>query len=464
MVLTEKHHPVFLSVLQFMKRKELVQTGDHVIVAVSGGIDSMVLMDILANAAPILGCTLSVAHVNHRLRGRSSDADERFVKGEAKKRGLEFRSGRVDVKRTAEQEKLSVQEAARRLRYGFFDQVRMELGARHIATAHHADDNAETMLFHFVRGTGIKGLAGIPAVREAYIRPLLGVRRKEIAAYAKSRRIQYREDASNRSTDYTRNYIRRSVIPLLERRVNPGLSETLRKESELFSRLTEHIGRETEAAVARTLQGGGIDIEALASLPPFLRSMVVKEALERNGIEPVFTLIEALEGLAKRQKGSVADIDAGRIAERTDRSIIIRSRGTRSPFETELTTGGTVTAGAYRLSLSAGRKDNRRTAGSSVEQIDAAAVTLPLTVRSWRAGDAFVPLGMSGRKKLSDLFAEKKLTAAQKSEVPIVLTGDRIVWVGGLRLDERSKVTAGTRRVLTLTMTPHGDQEDHHRQ
>jgi len=244
---TDRHtETVTQSTLQFIKKKGLFSAGQHVIAAVSGGIDSMVLLDFLAKQKDLLKIRISVAHVNHMLRGRESKADEKLVLRTANALGLPFYIKDVSTRQTAQRNKRSIQETARELRYEFFDNLKRSLKADLIATAHTADDNAETMLFHFVRGTGIHGLSGIPVRRDRYIRPFLSATRKEIEQYAKIHAVQFRHDASNQKEEYTRNFIRHSVIPKIIGRINPSLSQTLQRESETFGLLSDFVDTEVE--------------------------------------------------------------------------------------------------------------------------------------------------------------------------------------------------------------------------
>lgn len=460
-----ERQPNFLSqsVLQFIKKKELIRPGQHVIVAVSGGIDSMVLLDILANLRGILKIELSVAHVNHGLRGPASAADEVFVEKKAAEYRISCWTTSVAAKESAVKRKISLQEAARELRYEFFDNLKKSLKADLIATAHNANDNAETMLFNFLRGSGLQGLSGIPLHQRSVIRPLIIASRPEIEEYAKQNNILFREDASNAKEIYTRNLIRKKVIPLIEEKINPAVVQTLRKESEIFTSLQAFIIAATENAAKRIIAGSTIRLKEFTKVHPFLQLSVVKSLLEGMNIEPSFSIIETVSALANNQKGAVVEISNSLIAERTSDAIVIGRRRMNEDFHFTIDAPSTVHHDAFTISVRPAKSQNIGTKSSSKEYVDAEKIQFPLTVRTWKPGDVFYPLGMNGRKKLSDFFGEQKLTQQQKSEIPVVLSGDSVVWIAGLRLDDRCKITNTTRSFYTLSIKFH-DKKNHRRQ
>jgi tRNA(Ile)-lysidine synthase len=460
---TERYHePVSQSFLQFIKKRGLIRTGQHVIAAVSGGIDSMVLLDLLAKHKDQLKISISVAHVNHMLRGKESKGDEKLVVKAANAYGIPFFVKEVQTKKLAAQEKISIQEAARKLRYEFFDYLKSSLGAQVIATAHTTDDNAETMLFHFFRGSGIEGMSGIPVMRNHFVRPLLSTTRKEVVQYAKSNKIKFREDSSNKKEHYTRNFIRHTVIPQIERKINPALTQTLLKESEIFSLLSDFVNQEVDRRYPAVVQETSIALNALQDVDPYLRQMIVKKLLLHVHVEPSFSIIDAVLDLMNRQKGSAADVHKQWIAERTADHIVLRQRSESGGFSHVITSLSSVTNDRFTFSIRRVRNGkNKRSNDPSIEYVDGDRISFPLTVRSWSVGDSFMPLGMKGKKKISDLFGEKKMTSEQKSSTPVVVSGDAIVWVAGVRLDDRFKITRSTKSIYQLSITYHGKKNDH---
>lgn len=455
-------HPdtVRQSVIRFVQEQSLIRPGDHIIAAVSGGVDSMVMLELLATLRRRWNLIISVAHMNHGLRGNAADLDEQLVQVRAGELGVPFYSERVSVKKLASVSGQSVQTAAREARYGFLQQLKRVLKADRIATAHHAGDNAETILFNILRGTGLQGLTGIPAHRDGIIRPMLILRREDIAAFAAARSIPFREDASNAKSDYSRNFLRQQVIPKLEKRINPALIDTLGKEAELFASLNDFVVQSVAEATVRVVKSDTLSVKELNGLPLFLRRSVVKGQLERSGVEPSVTAVNRVLELMERKKGSTAEVSGNLTAELTVTGIVLRS-GILGRFACTLAAPGTVKEAGFEFSVKASKKGNIRKGHPSKEYVDAEKLRFPLTVRSWEPGDSFIPLGMKGKKKLSDLFGERKLTSEQKAAVPVILSGDIIVWVGGIRLDDRFKITKTTRSFYQLTLRSYGKTHGH---
>src|ERR1039458_4568458 len=258
--MTKKHRSpeLYEGVKRFVHSHGLIRQGITVLAAVSGGIDSVVLLDLLTLLSVEWELQVVILHVNHQLRGREASADEKFVESLAKCYNLRLFTARVETKKEVARKKVSIQEAARDLRYAFFLTEKAELHADVVATAHNANDNAETLLLNFFRGTGIDGIAGIPVHRNgaSIVRPLLFATRQEIIAYARERKLKFREDSSNLTDKYSRNFLRRKVIPLLEKRVNPSLVKSLSNSAAIFKNcaefLREHIQRAWSLVVAES--------------------------------------------------------------------------------------------------------------------------------------------------------------------------------------------------------------------
>ena len=443
---------VVQEVSRFARANDLFHRGDSVLAAVSGGVDSVVMLDVLAFIADEWGLVLRIVHINHLLRGRESDADENFVRALAERYGIPISVERVETKKFAATKKLSTQEAARELRYEFFFRMLTSCKAQSVATAHTANDNAETMLMNLLRGTGIDGVAGIPIRRNenSIVRPLLSVSRQEIAAYAKQKKLAFREDSSNASDKYSRNYLRRNIIPLLEKRINPSLIRTMSQSSAVFRNCAEYLDgqvrRAFSAAAAEKNDGVFLGVDALMNEHPYIRQMVIHSLFLGKGIELSFDRIAALLALIDAEKGSRADCGNGWVAEKESGQIFIFQSGTLAPFSYLLNSEGTLKGGSFSLSVEkCGRIPNKLTAHTSTEEyVDARKVRFPLRVRSWKEGDAFVPLGMRSRKKVSDLFVDMKISRVRKEAIPIVESNGDILWVAGCRLDDRCKITPTT--------------------
>jgi tRNA(Ile)-lysidine synthase len=460
----------------FVQRHALIEPHARVVVAVSGGIDSAVLLHLLAGERRRLHLALLVAHFNHGLRGAAADADEAFVRQLAAEYGLPCVSGRADVRAIAASRGSGIEEAARAQRYSFLEDLLTHHPSACIATGHNADDNAETVLFHLFRGSGLRGLAGIPIARNngTIVRPLLFASRSEIAAYAASAGIRFREDASNASDDYTRNIIRHHILPVVRDRIQPDVAQTLLRSSALVRDADTFV-----TAIART----GLDriltrrtgeevllpLSLLSPQPDAVRSTMIVEALaEVTGMRPGFELTQRVLALIPARTGARVFLGNGWLAAKVRGGIRIgRLPATAAytlPVECDIPVvvrGGTVLC----TRVPRGMFDERpRQPG---EYVDAGMTGITgLQVRSWQKGDAFVPLGMRRRKKLSDFFIDTRVPVHDKHRTPLLTTADgTIVWVCGLRIDDRFRITDSTTDVLRLqfqreNIEQHGEESE----
>jgi tRNA(Ile)-lysidine synthase len=418
------------------------------------------LLDLLSLLSAERKFELAMVHVNHQLRGREAAADERFVRSLADRLELPLFVARVDTKKEAATEKISIQEAARNLRYAFFATKKSELRADAVATAHNANDNAETMLLNFFRGTGIDGLAGIPVRRDedSVVRPLLFATRAEIGAYAREKRLKFREDSSNRSDKYSRNFLRRNIVPLLEKRINPSMVQTLSQTSAVFRNCANYLAERVQSAIPAIVveENGEILFRkgGLRKQHPYLRQMIVHNALLRKRIEPSYERIAAVLSLLDAEKGSRVDCGSGWRAENESDRILLSRRNATADFSYLLKKEGTVTNDFFTLSVQkCSDIPNTLGARSSIEYVDARTVRFPLRVRSWNKGDFFIPLGMKHRKKVSDLFVDLKISRSEKNRIPILESDGKLMWVAGIRLDDRCKITPTTTEAYKLSIT-----------
>ncbi len=440
---------------EFILTNGLVHRGDRILVAVSGGVDSVVLLDLLARERKHLNLTLVIAHMNHGMRGAESDGDEEFVRSLSDTIECPLVTYRENVAAISEREKTGIQETARRLRYTFFERAMQQHGCLAVATGHNADDNAETVLLNLLRGSGIPGLGGIPAVRSGVIRPILFARRDEIEQYAAERRLGYRNDSSNTKDDYRRNYLRHQIVPLIVREINPNLSGTLRRTSEIMQSLQSYLSEETRRLFPEYPEWEHtLPVDRLIALPPILRSSAMAELTHRiTGHQPGFEQIAAIEGLLHDETGSVIQINSewGVFRERK----VLAFRKTSDPASWNLVVGPNAEyegPGFVFRSVELDRADLRWDPSRDVEFVDAALLEgKTLRLRTWRPGDEFIPLGMKHPKKISDFFVDEKVPLFEKQSFPLLETGDgSVVWLCGKRIDERFRVTETTRRVLRL--------------
>ncbi len=415
------------------------------ILALSGGIDSMVLADKLlkANAVFVL------AHCNFHLRGAESDGDEQLVRAYAERNGLTLYVKQFDTLNYAKEHKLSIEMAARELRYAWFEELRQQLGYDFIAVAHHADDQLETFFINLLRGAGIKGLKGMQPVNGRIIRPLLNVSRAEIQQYAEEHQLQWREDHTNAETQFLRNKIRHELLPVIDGISQEGRSAILKSIRHLASENAIYRELLQEKLGQMIKQDGEIqqfqyNNFPLFTLPP-VRSVspsgfhfpLLFEWLRDYGFneDQVHSIYEAMDG----QPGKVFFSPTHRVTIERD--------------GLELTPICQQNEVPLALSYQQIEKDSGFTLDPSPEvaQLDYDKLTFPLQIRRWQAGDRFHPLGMKGSKLLSDFFVDQKMSTRQKEECQVLTTSeDRIVWVIGRRIDDRFKVTDKTKTILKV--------------
>jgi tRNA(Ile)-lysidine synthase len=441
-------------VLDFSRAGSLLRAGDRVCVAVSGGADSVALLRLLLELRPEIGIVLSVAHVNHNLRGDDSDADAAFVSALATEHGLELHAASEDVRRFGTEHSLSLEAAGRQLRYRFFSKILRQGHVTRVATAHTADDQAETVLLRLLRGAGSRGLAGILRSRNArvaadvssadsprsgeasIVRPLLSTRRSELRDYLRDIGQPWREDASNSDLSFARNRVRAELIPLLERDYNPAVVDALSGTAEI-ARAEEEFW---DAELARLLPNvvtpaGRLRIVELARQPLAVQRRLVRLVAGSLDFE---RLEQVLEFAFRRDRGErVLPLPGNRTAHIAAGELWLESASTiADPAPGDY---------LYRLPIPGEvcvRELNRRitaslltvdaaTRGYNPQQfLDPATLASELSVRNWRAGDRFRPLHGKTPRKLKDLLP--KVAARERSAWPVVLSGDQIVWVRGL--------------------------------
>jgi tRNA(Ile)-lysidine synthase len=317
--------------LENIRRQELVGSGDAVLLAVSGGPDSMALLHLFAAVSPVLRCRLGVSHCNFTLRGEESDGDEAFVRDACRALGLECHVRRLDTAAVSAAWKKSVEETARLLRYGFFDELCREAGYTRIATGHHSGDNAETVLFNLIRGTAASGLRGIRARHGAIIRPLLPFTRREIVAYLEVQGSGWRCDYTNEGIEHDRNFIRNRVIPVIEERFGSKFAPSMQRASEHAGELEAfielHISRLLEAQPGLDLAGGKLHVGAMQALSMFERKEILKRALKLQGLPVDSQVLTRIAGLLDSQSGRSVPVGAGVEVARRDGFLRFRHSG-----------------------------------------------------------------------------------------------------------------------------------------
>ena len=415
--------------------------GKKILVACSGGLDSVVLATLMHN----LNFEIALAHCNFSLRGKESDGDADFVADLAEKWNVPVFVETFDTKKYATDKKLSTQMAARELRYRWFEDLQESFGYDYVLTAHHADDDIETFLINLSRGTGLKGLTGIPQKNENIVRPLLNFSRKEILEYAQSNKLYWREDSSNKKTDYLRNKIRIDVIPNLKETSKSflsGFQKTQDHLSESRKLIEDYMALVYNLVVTENFDGYNIHISKLKDLPN--TGALLYELLSPFG----FTDFQAMNDLMQAQPGKQLFSETHVLLK--DRDILILRLLSSEEKEEEFLISEETKAIEIPISLRFSEVDTILKTEKNSIYVDKEKLDFPLKLRKWKDGDTFQPFGMKGKKKLSKFFKDEKLSLIAKKNVWLLCSSQKIVWVVGMRQAETSKVTGQTKKILKI--------------
>ena len=434
-------------VQEFIQSKQLLQPGERVLVGVSGGVDSVVLLNILLKT----GFECIVAHCNFHLRGSESDRDEQFVEKLAKEYGVLFKKIDFDTKGYAKSNKISIEMAARELRYEWFNRVAKEIHSESIVVAHHADDSIETFLLNLVRGTGLKGLTGIDAKNGNIVRPLLTCTRQELEKYAKENNLQAVFDSTNASNDYSRNKIRNQLIPILSD-INPSVNQTFFENTlrlrGIWKIYAEKIQDIKEKIVTENKGNIFIDIPELkkqADIQTVLYEILSAYNFNNDTVEDITQSLNNNSGL--------------RFTSPTHRllkdrnTLIIDEIETKNELEYKIGDGtNEITEPVHLIFKSLENIPGFQISkAADIIHVDADLLQFPLTIRKWRKGDTFQPFGMTQSKKVSDFFIDSKINLFEKEEAWLLISGEKIVWIIGLRIDNRFRITEKTRNIKEIS-------------
>ncbi len=446
-------------VLRFIKENELLSSGEKILVALSGGPDSVFLLHFLNKFKKKFKIEIGAVHVNHKLRGKDSERDELFCKTICDEISIPFYMLRKDVKSYSKKNKLSLEVAGRKIRYEFFEKISKSNKYDKIATAHNADDNAETVLLNLIKGTGIKGIAGIPVRRSKIVRPILSLTKKEILDYLYENRFEYRIDESNLSNDFERNFLRNEIIPLIQKNINPSFSNSTLNTSlnlqRLNSGLTEIVPGLKSAVKLKRNSSVSIPIEFIKKSNYFIISYTLKEIIDENfSVKLESKDLKKIFLLAKRQSGKSEELSEKLIVLKERNEITIKKKSSvKNPNEKKIGIGNEVEIDGKILSISKVKKDEVKIGKSkNVEFISADGLSSTFIVRIWKEGDKFFPIGMQGTKKISDYLNDIKINSFEKKQHLVLENEGNIVWVIGKRLDNRFKITSDTKKVLRLCL------------
>lgn len=435
---------------RYIESDILTARNESILLAVSGGIDSMVMAHLFVK----LGMKSGIAHCNFCLRGEDSDRDEEFVRDFAHKNKLPFFSERFSTKEYARNKSISVQMAARELRYEWFERIREENNYDRIAVAHNMNDNIETILLNLIRGTGLTGLTGIKPVAGKIIRPLLFASRQKIEKFCNDNGITFREDKSNAETKYSRNKIRHLVIPLLKE-INPSIEESLTETSLILSDtdkiLSEYITRIRLESSSEDRRGISYDIEKLNSFKP--GRTLLFEIFKPYGINGA--IAGDLLNILSSKSGKQVITKTHRITKNRNRLLITPFDKLR-PFQCEIKIPEDLSyvPGVEEVKIMEKHPGIKIPEERHIAYIDLDKIIFPMAVRYWKRGDYFYPLGMKERKKLSDYFIDRKYALQEKEKALILESGGNVVWIFGERIDDRYKITKSTSKILSIRVLP----------
>ncbi|MEW6307446.1 MAG: tRNA lysidine(34) synthetase TilS [Bacillota bacterium] len=444
----------------------LIQPGEAVLAAVSGGADSLALCHALWRLREELGFTLRVAHLNHMFRGAEAKADADHVAAFAAGLGLEAFIAQADVPGMVRGSGQSAQALARQVRYAFLRRTAAQTGSSRIATGHTADDQAETVLLRLLRGAGLDGLAGIRPERAGIIRPLLHVGRKQVEEYCRAEGLAWRDDPSNQTQVYDRNRVRHRLLPVLEE-FNPAVRAALCETAALLQADQAVLEQETSHALCQATTAHGLDVGALRGLPLGLRRRVLLTAARSAGAQAGHAHVAALVELVDSgQTGQARDLPGNVRASLSYGQLeFMSSLPAEAPplVEQELTIPGVTRVPELELEVvSTVRRrlpgDEQPATFALTARFDYNSVVRPLTARTRRAGDRFWPAGAPGTKKLKDFLIDAKVPRAARDRLLIICAADSLLWVGGVRQAQHAHVTPATGLVLELTLVYLADE------
>lgn len=437
-------------VREFIHKENLIPNNTKVIVGLSGGMDSMVLLDILI----LLGYRCTAAHCNFHLRGGESDRDENFVKKWCKSIDIPFTSINFDTKQYAVDRKISIEMAARELRYNWFETLRRHHQADFIAVAHHKDDSVETVLLNLIRGTGIKGLTGISPKNGYIVRPLLGISRSEIEKYISERDIPYVTDSTNNEDLYLRNALRLNVLPILEK-LNPSVKDTIYRTSKNVTEAEKVYSDSIQKAIKKAFNDNKIDINVLkhtASPRSVLFELLTPYNFTPSTIEDISESINSISGkIFFSERGSYSENKKYKLIK--DRNFFLFEEVKEKCEEDETYS---IEEGIREINSPINLKIKELRAPVEIKYnrhflyVDAEKIKYPLKLRKWRTGDWFIPFGMRGRKKLSDYFTDRKFSLKDKDDAWILTSSEDIVWIVGERNDDRFRITEDTKKIIII--------------
>ncbi|MAT58556.1 MAG: tRNA lysidine(34) synthetase TilS [Ignavibacteriae bacterium] len=445
---------IYETVINFIKKHNLIENNSKLLIALSGGPDSVFALHFFHQFKNKYKAELIAAHVNHNLRGNDSEQDQIFCEKICSELKIPIFIKSVEVEKFARKNNQSVEEAARNLRYNFFEEISNQEKVDYIITAHNSDDNTETILLNLIKGTGLSGLSGIPVKRGKIVRPILSLSKKEIVEFLELNKINFRIDKSNYENDFERNKLRNIVIPEIEK-INPSLNSTLRKFSNNISSINIFIQQETEKVFKKFVKKNEnqfiVNQKLFQRENVLISSLIIKKLFEDH-LKISFTSKDSdkVKNLVSQQKGTTIKLKNSVKVIREDESLIFFTEEKLFTDEIEIRLNSSQEIGNYEISI---EEVNEFNENSNFSEIISGDKTEDIFIlRRWKIGDKFIPLGMKNFKKISDFLTDKKVKSSSKKNHLILTNRNEIVYVFGLRIDERYKLTKNTKRKIGICL------------
>lgn len=444
-------------------RHQMIKPGDRILVAVSGGPDSVALLLVLLALKQKFNLSLFIAHVNHKLRGKESDKDQEFVRKLVSDLNLKLYTKSFQVKKEAQRLKLSVEECARKIRYDYLNKMADRLKAQKIALGHNFNDQAETILLRLIRGSGSLGLSGIPPIKDRIIRPLIEIKREEIETFLKKKKIPFRIDSSNLRTDYLRNKVRLRLLPILKKGYNPKIEEVLNRTASILRAEEIFISQKALKAYPKVIlreQNEKIilDLKRFSRYDDSIKRFMIRNCVKKlkgDLKELTFDKVESLLNLIHKGKsGKSVDLLDDIYGDITKDYISIYKKKTKE-FNYTLSLPGKRELKKLKVSIDSEilfsqSKRNIKNKDNLTAFLDMNRLKPPLRLRNRKNGDRFKPLGMKGTKSVADYLVDLKVPRCDRDEVMLLTSRNNIAWLVGYRISEDFKVTTKTKKVIKI--------------
>ncbi|MCX7903698.1 MAG: tRNA lysidine(34) synthetase TilS [Caloramator sp.] len=443
-------------VLKYITQNSMIKNGDKIVVGFSGGPDSTALLHILIQLKNIYNIEVFAVHINHMIRDEEAFRDEEFSREFCKRFDIPFYSFRIDVLTLAKDKGLSSEEAGRLVRYECFEKVLKEVSGNKIALAHNKNDQAETMIMKFLRGSGLRGISGIKPVRGNIIRPLLVCSREEIEEYCKKNNLNPVIDSTNKEAIYLRNKIRLELMPYIKENINENIIDNLFKASEILREEDEYIEMEAVKAYELVKADAGISISRFKELHIAIQRRIIRNMIKEvkgdlNAIENIH-VDDCLKLIEKGETGKKINLPKKLIAEISYDNFYITLEKDKKDFEYKINIPGTTVIGELNLKVSTELIKNEGTLKDSafIKYFDYDKIKGELVVRNRKEGDFIYPKGLNGKKKIKDLFIDNKIPKDKRDEIPLIALGKEILWVYNIRDTKNYKIDENTKNVLKI--------------